>query len=161
MKGSIAAILGAAKALKENNIKLKGDLILSFVADEEHESIGAQALVKKVSVDAAIVTEPTDLDLCLAHRGFGIFKISTEGKTAHGGWHKQGIDANMHMGLLLAELHNLAARLPQEKSHPLLRIIATRTANFRRTKPVCLLQQMHHLCGTTHNSRRNQGTGYK
>ena len=46
MKGSIAAILGAAKALKENNIKLKGDLILSFVADEEHESIGAQALGK-------------------------------------------------------------------------------------------------------------------
>src|SRR6056297_4097893 len=71
MKGSIAAILGAAKALKDNGIKLKGDLILSFVADEEHESIGAQALVKNMTADAAIVTEPTDLHLCLAHRGFG------------------------------------------------------------------------------------------
>jgi len=119
MKGSIAAILGAAKALKDNGIKLKGDLILSFVADEEHESIGAQALVKNATADAAIVTEPTDLNLCLAHRGFGVFKISTEGKTAHGGRHKHGIDANMHMGLVLAELHKLSQRLPEENTHPL------------------------------------------
>ncbi|NBC26427.1 MAG: ArgE/DapE family deacylase [Bacteroidetes bacterium] len=119
MKGSIAAILGAAKALKESGIVLKGDLILSFVADEEHESIGAQALVKHMTADAAIVTEPTDLNLCLAHRGFGIFKIRTEGKTAHGGRHKHGIDANMHMGLVLAELHKLSQRLPEENTHPL------------------------------------------
>lgn len=119
MKGSIAAILGAAKALKENDIDLTGDLILSFVADEEHESIGAQALIKKITADAAIVTEPTDLNLCLAHRGFGIFKISTEGKTAHGGRHKHGVDANLTMGLLLAELHKLSQRLPDENNHPL------------------------------------------
>ena len=104
MKGSIAAILGAAKALKENDIKLKGNLILSFVADEEHESIGAKALVKNVAADAAIVTEPTDLNLCPAHRGFGIFKITTTGKTAHGGRHKQGIDANMIWVNCFAEL---------------------------------------------------------
>lgn len=119
MKGSIAAILAAAKALKENDVQLKGDLIISFVADEEHESIGAQALVKNLTADAAIVTEPTDLNLCLAHRGFGVFKITTEGKTAHGGRHTQGIDANMHMGLLLAELHALSKRLPKENRHPL------------------------------------------
>lgn len=119
MKGSIAAILGTAKALKENDIQLNGDLILSLVADEEHESIGAQALIKHITADAAIVTEPTDLNLCLAHRGFGIFRITTEGKTAHGGRHKQGVDANMNMGLLLAELHSLSKRLPDENSHPL------------------------------------------
>jgi len=119
MKGSIAAILGVAKALKENDIQLKGDLILSFVADEEYESIGAQALVKNLTADAAVVTEPTDLNLCLAHRGFGIFKITTEGKTAHGGRHEQGIDANIHMGLILAELNKLSQRLPEENTHPL------------------------------------------
>ena len=80
---------------------------------------GHRLLVKTLTTDAAIVTEPTDLNLCLAHRGFGIFKITTEGKTAHGGRHKQGIDANMHMGLLLSELHDLAQRLPQENAHPL------------------------------------------
>lgn len=119
MKGSIASILAAAKALKENDICLEGDLILSFVADEEYESIGAQALVNNVNVDAAIVTEPTGLNLCLAHRGFGVFKITTNGKTAHGGRHQHGIDANLMMGSVLSELNTLAQRLPKENSHPL------------------------------------------
>lgn len=119
MKGSIAAILAAAKALKENDIQLNGDLILSFVADEEFESIGAQALVKKVKADAAIVTEPTDLNLCLAHRGFGVFKLTTKGKTAHGGRHEHGVDANLLMGSVLSELNKLAQLLPEETNHPL------------------------------------------
>lgn len=119
MKGSIAAILSAAKTLTEEKRELNGDLILSFVADEEYESLGARHFVKTYKADSAIVTEPTDLEICLAHRGFGIFKITTEGKTAHGGNHHLGIDANTKMGLLLAELDNYSKQLPQQKSHPL------------------------------------------
>jgi acetylornithine deacetylase len=119
MKGGAAAMLGAAKALADSGQRLKGDLILSFVADEEYASIGAQRLVEKYRADAAIVTEPTGLGICLAHRGFGIFKVVTEGKTAHGGKHREGVDANTKMGLLLAELHGLAKELPEQKKHPL------------------------------------------
>ena len=119
MKGSIASILAAAKSIKEERISLKGDLILSFVADEEYESIGAQALVKKIKTDIAIVAEPTNLNLCTAHRGFGIWKITTKGKTAHGGNHHLGVDANMNMGLLLTELHKRSKDLPKKKKHPL------------------------------------------
>jgi len=119
MKGSIAAILGVAKAIQESGQVLKGDLVLSFVADEEYESIGAEALVKKIRTDDAIVAEPTDLRLCTAHRGFGIWKIVTKGKTAHGGNHHLGVDANGNMGLLMAELHRRAERLQEEKVHPL------------------------------------------
>lgn len=119
MKGGAAAMLGAAKLLKNSGLKLKGDLILTFVADEEYESIGAVELAKKISADAAIVTEPTDLKLCPAHRGFGIFKVTTKGKTAHGGRHKEGVDANLMMGKLLARLNELSDRLPGEKTHPL------------------------------------------
>jgi acetylornithine deacetylase len=119
MKASIAAILTAAKAIKEQNILLKGDLILSFVADEEYESIGAQELVKSFRTDVAIVTEPTDMNICTAHRGFGIWKISTKGKTAHGGNHHLGRDANMYAGLLIAELYKLSQKLPNERKHSL------------------------------------------
>lgn len=119
MKGGIAAMLGAAKAIQEKKMKLKGDLVFSFVADEEYESLGAQALVKKIKTDAAIVTEPTDLKICLAHRGFGIYKITTHGKTAHGGNHHIGIDANLKMGLLLATIDKVASVLPQQKHHAL------------------------------------------
>ena len=119
MKGSIAAILAAAKSIREERVSLKGDLVLSFVADEEYESIGAQALVNKIKTDSAIVTEPTNLNLCTAHRGFGIWKITTKGKTAHGGNHHLGVDANMNMGLLLAEFHKKSKDLSEKKSHQL------------------------------------------
>lgn len=118
MKGSIAAILTTAKALVENNVKLKGDLVLSFVADEEHESMGAYALVEQVKTDAVIVTEPSDLQICLAHRGFGVFAITTLGMAAHGGSHS-GVDANIKMGLLLAELDEFNQQLKNRKPHPL------------------------------------------
>ena len=119
MKGSIAAILDAGKRLIQEKIPLRGDVILSFVADEEFESIGAKRFVEKYKADAAIVTEPTDLQICLAHRGFGVYKVETKGKTAHGGNHKLGTDANMKMGLLLKELEKHARNLPGQKQHPL------------------------------------------
>lgn len=119
MKGSIAAILAVAKELSESEKHLSGDVVFSFVADEEYESLGAAHLAKKCRVDAAIVAEPTSLDICLAHRGFGVFKIVTEGKIAHGGRHRQGVDANTKMGLLLAELDRYSRQLTEQKKHPL------------------------------------------
>jgi len=119
MKGSVAAILGMAKSIRENNVEHNGDIILTFVADEEFESIGTQEIVKQYKTDAAIVAEPTDLDVCVAHRGFGIYEIKTRGKIAHGGRHQEGIDANTKMGALLVEIEKLAKRLPDEKKHPL------------------------------------------
>lgn len=119
MKGSIAAILGAAKAIKAREADLKGGLVLSFVADEEYDSMGARAVAGKYKTDAAIVTEPTGLHPCLAHRGFGVFRIKTGGRTAHGGNHHLGIDANMKMGLLLAELHAFSSELSAREPHPL------------------------------------------
>lgn len=119
MKGSIAAILAVAKAMHDHKIQLNGDLVFSFVADEEHESIGAQELIKTIKADAAIVTEPTNLAICTAHRGFGIFKITTEGKTAHGGNHHLGVDANSLMGYLLAEISEWSKTLSGHKLHPL------------------------------------------
>lgn len=119
MKASIAAMLAATKALRDNSIALDGDLMVTFVADEEYESIGIQDLVKNYKTDAAIVMEPTDLDVCIGHRGFGIFEITTNGKVAHGGRHQEGIDANMKMGAVLTELEKHSRKLPDEKSHPL------------------------------------------
>ena len=118
MKGSIAAMLGMAKAIAKNQTDLSGDLILTFVADEEYESVGTQQLLRNVKADACIVTEPTDLQICLGHRGFGVYEITTEGKIAHGGQHHIGIDANLHMGLVLNELNTLSKVLTRKK-HPL------------------------------------------
>ncbi len=119
MKGSIAAILGVAKAIHDNTIQLPGSLILSFVADEEYESVGTTEFLKKYTADACIVTEPTDLDICLGHRGFGVYQISTEGVIAHGGLNKIGIDANLKMGKVLHEIDIISEKL-KAKTHPLV-----------------------------------------
>ncbi len=119
MKGSIAAILAVARAVRDQNIRLDGDLLLTFVADEEYKSIGANRLIKKTKTDAAVVTEPTGLDICLAHRGMVVFKIITRGRTAHGGKHELGIDANAMMGRILAEAGNLSREISRRKEHSL------------------------------------------
>lgn len=119
MKGSIAAMLGMAKAISENQHEVGGDLILTFVADEEYKSSGTQQLLHNLKADACIVTEPTDLQICLGHRGFGVYEIITQGNIAHGGQHQIGIDANMQMGLVLNELNTLSKQLTHEKKHPL------------------------------------------
>ncbi len=120
MKGSIAATLGVAKALTDNAARFAGDLVLAFVADEEYGSIGTEHLVEHVTTDAAIVTEPSELDICLAHKGFQVFEVETIGRAAHGGCPEDGVDANIHMGRVLSELDALSQRLAGSPGHSLV-----------------------------------------
>lgn len=119
MKGSLAAMIGAAKALVDSGMELGGDLLITGVADEEYASIGSDHLVKHFHADAAIVTEPTDLQLCRAHRGFIWYDVETFGRAAHGSRFEEGIDANMRMGRFLAQLDKLEQELLQRRPHPL------------------------------------------
>ncbi len=120
MKGSLAAMLGAAKAIRDAQLELSGDLILAFVIDEETLSEGTADLVQHYVTDAAIVTEPTDLTLTLAHRGFIWFEVETFGRAAHGSRYAEGIDANMRMGRFLAQLEQLEQELRARPPHPLV-----------------------------------------
>lgn len=119
MKGSLAAMIGAAKALIDSAITPAGDLLITAVADEEYRSIGTEDLVRRVHADAAIVTEPTEMTLCRAHRGFIWYDVETFGRAAHGSRFQEGIDANMRMGRFLARLEGLERELRQRPAHPL------------------------------------------
>ena len=119
MKASLAAMLAVVKALNDSQIMLAGDLLLTAVADEEYASIGTEDIVRHYTADAAIVTEPTNLDLCRAHRGFIWYKIETMGRAAHGSRYQDGIDAIMHMGRFLAELGPLEPEVRTRTPHEL------------------------------------------
>ena len=84
MKGGVAAMIGAARAIAESGGLAAGRLIVAAVIDEEHASLGADALVTRFRADAAVVTEPTDLDIAVAHKGFQWIEIETRGRAAHG-----------------------------------------------------------------------------
>jgi acetylornithine deacetylase len=119
MKASLAAMLAVVKSLNDSNITLAGDLILTAVADEEYGSMGTDDIVLHYTADAAIVTEPTNLALCRAHRGFIWYKVETKGRAAHGSRYQDGIDSIMHMGRFLAELDKLEQDLRGRPAHEL------------------------------------------
>jgi acetylornithine deacetylase len=119
MKGSLAACMSAAKGLIDAGIILDGDLVVAAVADEEYASLGTNELIRHYPVDGAIVTEPTELDICLAHKGFIWLEVETTGRAAHGSRYDLGLDANMLMGRFLAELDKLEQALRALPEHPL------------------------------------------
>jgi len=120
MKGSLAAQLAAVRALQSAGIELAGDVIVAAVIDEEHKSRGTEAVVERYDADGAVVTEPTDLELALAHKGFAWIDVETRGRAAHGSRPDEGIDANVHMGRVLARLDRLEQELRAQDGHRLV-----------------------------------------
>lgn len=115
MKGAVAAILVAAAAAPP----LRGDLIVTAVADEELASVGTEDVLERVHADAALVVEPTELAVAVAHRGFVGFEIESSGVAAHGSRPDLGEDAIVKLGPTLVALANLDRRLQAGPRHPL------------------------------------------
>lgn len=116
MKGALASCIAAVKTIAAAGA-LRGDVYIAAVADEEVASIGIQEVLRHVLTDGAIVTEPTELQLCLAHKGFSWIEVETFGRAAHGSRFQDGIDANMRMGRFLAALEVLEQRLRSATPH--------------------------------------------
>ncbi len=120
MKGSLAAQVAAVKALRDAGVRLRGDLFVAGVADEEFASIGVQSILADYPVDAVIVTEPSELQISLAHKGFIWIEVRVHGRAYHGSRPDLGIDANMRMGRFLGALDHLERELQARAPHPLL-----------------------------------------
>jgi acetylornithine deacetylase len=119
MKGGIAAMCAGAWRARQNG--LAGELIVAATADEEFESVGTRAMLERgVRADAAIVGEPTCLEIMPAHRGFVWIEVVVTGRAAHGSRWDIGVDAIRHAGLLLAELDRMDAEELPLRVHDLL-----------------------------------------
>ncbi|MFI6390618.1 ArgE/DapE family deacylase [Nonomuraea sp. NPDC050540] len=118
MKSGIAAMMIAATRARDAGPR--GDVILACVADEEHASFGTEEVLRSFTADAAIVTEPSHLEVTLAHKGFAWFDVVIEGRAAHGSRPDLGIDAIAKAGHFLVALEDLGARLARSPAHPLL-----------------------------------------
>jgi acetylornithine deacetylase len=119
MKGGLAAIMLAARSIARGG-GAGGDVVVAAVMDEEYASLGTQALLTDLKTDGSVVTEPTGLRLCLAHKGFAWLEIETQGRAAHGSKPELGVDAIAHMGRFLGRLEGLGKTLGAGRAHPLL-----------------------------------------
>ena len=120
IKSGVAAMCAAALAIELNAIPLARPLLIAAVVDEECNSIGTEALLRRHSAEAAVVLEPTDLRLCVAHKGYAWFEGVTHGRAAHGSLPEEGRDAIRMMGRVLGLLEALDRKLAQQPPHPRL-----------------------------------------
>jgi len=119
-KGALAAFMAAAAAAR--GMKLRGDVILTAVVDEEYASVGTEAVVRgcragEYRADAAIVGEPSGLHIVTEHKGYAWFEIETRGVAAHGSLPAVGVDAIAAMGRVLVALEAESARLAAAPPH--------------------------------------------
>jgi len=119
VKGGLAAMLAAAVVLAQS--PAKGDVIVAGVADEEAYSAGTEALLDwGIRADMAIVFEPSELDVVVAHKGFAWIHFVTRGVAAHGSRPAEGVDAIAHMGRVLGAVEAHGVELSRRPAHPLL-----------------------------------------
>ncbi|HVO40806.1 MAG TPA: M20/M25/M40 family metallo-hydrolase [Spirochaetia bacterium] len=117
-KAALAAFMTAAERARD--LSLAGDVILTAVVDEEYASAGTEAVLKKWKADAAMVGEPTGLQIVTAHKGFAWFEVETRGVAAHGSRPEAGVDAIAKMGRVLVALERKGAGLAAGRHHPIL-----------------------------------------
>jgi acetylornithine deacetylase len=120
MKGGVAAMVAATRAIAQAGGLDSGRIVIAAVVDEEHSSIGAEALVTEWAADAAVVTEPTDLSIAVVHKGFAWVEVEVFGRAAHGSRPADGEDAILRLGRVLARLEALDVTLQARPRHALV-----------------------------------------
>jgi acetylornithine deacetylase len=113
-------MIDAARSIATHGGLASGRLVVAAVVDEEHSSIGADALVTAYRADAAVVTEPTDLAIAIGHKGFAWVEVEVLGKAAHGSRPLDGEDAILRLGRVLVRLEALDRSLQSRTPHPLV-----------------------------------------
>ena len=132
MAGGVAAAMIAAASTPPD---LAGDVVLAFAADEEFGSLGMEELLAALDAerpypDGAVVLEPTDLEVTLAHRGFAWYRVVYEGVAAHGSQPELGVDAIDRALDGLVALRELGRELSARPRHPMLGSGSVRVATI-------------------------------
>src|SRR5947208_16343492 len=114
MKSGLAAAMVAATAIKRSGATLNGRLVVGALVDEEGDMIGAKHLCTTAigrELDAAIICEPEENELCLEQRGVVWARIRARGHMAHGAMPEAGANPITALGALLREVPALEKQL--------------------------------------------------
>jgi acetylornithine deacetylase len=119
-KASIAAILCALRLTKEQG-RPKADLYFLGSVDEEYTFKGVLHFLKGgFRAQAAVVGEPTELDLVIAHKGMVRWRIVVAGKAAHSSKPQEGINAIVKMARIINQIEGQMQPRLSQNSHPLV-----------------------------------------
>ena len=118
MKSGLAAMMVAAARTAED--ALAGDVIVALVADEECGSLGTEEVLTRFAADAAIVAEPSLLQITTEHRGFMWFEVDVHGVAAHGSRPDLAVDAIARAARVITAIEAWDGRLAAGPGHPAL-----------------------------------------
>lgn len=123
-KGNVAAAIYAVKAIKDSGANFKGNILLCIPVDEEGMMLGIKDFIKKGwadNVDAAVICEPEDNNICVAQKGAMRVIIRVRGRMAHGAMPLSGINPNWRIAKVICELEKLQQKeIERLGEHPLL-----------------------------------------
>ncbi len=124
MKAGDAAYLCAVRTLIEQGVRLKGDVILTFVIGELQGGVGTHAAVKAgLRADYFINSEPSDLQAITMHAEAFTFVIELEGITRHLSKREEAVDAILAACDLVPELTGLTfSDAPSEEHRSINRV---------------------------------------
>jgi acetylornithine deacetylase len=111
MKSGVAANLFLPRLLKDNGIRLKGDLTIHSVIEEECTGNGSLAASLRDRADGALVTESTGRQVPTGHLGVIWFRVAIQGRSAHAGWATEGVNAIVKAVPVIQALYQLDADL--------------------------------------------------
>ena len=123
MKGGIAAILGAVRALGETGAldRLQGELVVALVPSEEDGGQGTLAAIRAGATgDLCVIPEPSNLDVVIAHAGAITFRLTVPGRAAHASRRTEGVSALDNLADLVRALEADETRRNAEETDPLM-----------------------------------------
>ncbi len=123
MKGGLASILAAVRALRDTGVldRLSGELVVAVVPSEEDGGQGTLAAIRAGATgDLAIISEPSGLDVVVAHAGAITFRLTVPGRAAHASRRLEGVSALDNLMLLTSALRADEARRNAAETEPLM-----------------------------------------
>jgi acetylornithine deacetylase len=126
MKGGVAAILAAVRALAASGDlgRLGGELAVALVPSEEDGGQGTLAAIRAgVTGDMAIITEPSNLDVVVAHAGAITFRLTVPGRAAHASQRREGVSALDKLFVLVQALEADETRRNAAETDPLMTVL--------------------------------------
>ena len=121
MKAGLTASALAVKCIRDAGLELPGPVTILSVVDEEGGGNGSlAAMLEGHRADAAVVCEPSDGTLTVAHMGFVFFSVEVSGVALHSGSKWNGVNAIEKAVILMEALDKLEHRWLMTRKHPLL-----------------------------------------
>ncbi len=123
MKGGVASILAAIRVLGASGdlARLDGELLVAFVPSEEDGGQGTLAAIRAGATgDLAIIPEPSNLDVVVAHAGAITFRLTVPGRAAHASQRREGVSALDKLFVLATALEADETRRNAAETDPLM-----------------------------------------